>query len=135
MTEEERVLAANQRFYAALERLDLEAMEEVWLHSDWVRCVHPGWEMLEGWEEVRESWERIFENTRLMRVLVSEVRLHVEEHTAWVVCVVNVTSSYETGFEQVSVQATNLFVLSDGQWRMVHHHASPLPPRRPATVQ
>lgn len=135
MTEEEKVLAVNQRFYAALEKLDLEEMEAIWLHVDWVKCVHPGWEMLEGWEEVRESWQRIFENTRLMRVFVSDLRLHVENHTAWVVCVENVTSSYETGFEQVSVQVTNLFVLSDGEWRMVHHHASPLPPRRPTTVQ
>ena len=135
MSEEEKVLAANQRFYAALEQLDLEAMDHVWLHEDWVKCVHPGWEMLEGWDEVRQSWERIFENTRYMRVFLSDIRLRIENHLAWVMCVENVTTSFESGFEQAYVQATNLFVLSEGEWRMVHHHASPLPGRPPTTVQ
>ncbi|MCH7766008.1 MAG: hypothetical protein IH916_05570, partial [Acidobacteria bacterium] len=40
---EEKVLAANRRFYTAMDSLDLEGMEAVWLHADWVKCVHPGW--------------------------------------------------------------------------------------------
>ncbi|HMX30241.1 MAG TPA: nuclear transport factor 2 family protein, partial [Blastocatellia bacterium] len=35
---------ANQSFYLALENADLEAMAAVWLHEDWVKCVHPGWD-------------------------------------------------------------------------------------------
>lgn len=134
MTEEEKVLAANQRFFEALQGLDLEAMDRVWLHEDWVKCVHPGWELLEGWEEVRQSWERIFENTRFMRVMVSEVSVRVESRFAWVACLENITSAFESGFEQVTVQATNLFVLSGGEWLMVHHHSSAVPQQTPTTV-
>ena len=33
---------ANERFYRALETLDLPAMDRVWLHDAAVRCIHPG---------------------------------------------------------------------------------------------
>ena len=49
------VLAANQRFYEALEGRDMAAMEAVWEHSDEVVCVHPGWTILRGWADVAES--------------------------------------------------------------------------------
>ena len=68
MSEEEKVLAANQSFYVALEALDIEGMDAVWLHEDWVACLHPGWELLLGWEFIRDSWQRIFENTRRMKL-------------------------------------------------------------------
>ena len=132
---DEKVLAANQRFYAALENLDFEAMEEIWLHEDWVGCVHPGWELLEGWEAVGESWRRIFENTQRMKVGVSDVSLRVEGDTAWVNCVEEVTSSYANGFSTASVQATNIFVRRDDEWRLVHHHASAIPTTQDETVQ
>ncbi len=132
---DEKVLAANQRFYAALENLDFEAMEEIWLHEDWVGCVHPGWELLEGWEAVGESWRRIFENTQRMKVGVSDIRLRVEGDAAWVNCIEEVTSSYANGFSTASVQATNIFVRRDGDWRLVHHHASAIPTAQDETVQ
>lgn len=135
MTDEEKVLAANQRFYSALERLDLEAMEAVWLHEDWVACVHPGWELLVGWDEVQESWQRIFENTRRMQVGISDVTVRVEGGTAWVNCVEQVTSSFETGFSTAWVQATSIYVKRDGEWWLVHHHASPIPHAEDETVQ
>lgn len=135
MKAEEQVLAANQRFYAALENLNLEAMEAVWLHEEWVACVHPGWELLEGWEDVRESWRRIFENTRRMKVVISNVSVRVEAGIGWVNCVEQVTSSFETGFSTAWVQATNIYVERDGNWRLVHHHASPIPRAEEETVQ
>ena len=51
-TDEQEVLAANRAFYHALQSLDLEQMKAVWLHEDWVECLHPGWELRVGWEEV-----------------------------------------------------------------------------------
>ncbi len=46
---------ANSRFYRAVEDLDLPAMESLWQHDGWVRCIHPGWDALIGWEQVRAS--------------------------------------------------------------------------------
>lgn len=133
--QKEKVLEANRRFYAALENLDLEAMDSVWLHEEWVKCVHPGWELLEGWEEVRESWARIFASTQRMQVVISNITVEVENRFAWVCCIEQVTSTYERGFDTALVQATNIFVQQDGDWLMVHHHASPIPRQDKETVQ
>jgi hypothetical protein len=48
------VIEANERFYRALNALDLGSMERLWSHGSFVRCVHPGWELIVGWERSRE---------------------------------------------------------------------------------
>ena len=123
----EELLEANRRFYEALTTLDLEAMEQVWLPEDWVRCVHPGWAQLEGWPAVRESWAHIFENTQFLRVAVSQVFVHQEQDLGWVSCMEKVASTGEGRIDSAYVQATNLFVRREGRWFMVLHHASHLP--------
>ena len=131
-SDEQEVLAANLAFYEALQALDLAKMENVWWHEDWVKCLHPGWDLIEGWEEVRESWASIFRSTAYMRVAVSRPLVHVTGDVAWVSCIENVTSTFEGGFSTALIEATNIFVRRNGTWRMVHHHAAPLPGRVPA---
>ncbi len=147
---EQAVLEANLRFYEAFQALDIEKMDEVWSHEDWVECVHPGWDLLLGWGEVRESWARIFAGTQRMKVDLSSVWVRVEGDVAWVACTEHVTSTFERGFDQALVQATNIFVQrpapaeapSEGggaglgsRWQMVAHHASPLPSSQTPTLQ
>ena len=125
-TAEAEVRELNQKFYLALESLDLEAMESVWLHHELVRCVHPGWPMLAGWESVRESWEEIFRNTESMLLTTRDVSLHIEGSVAWITCTERATWKRGERSETALVQATNLFLRRDGEWKMVLHHASPL---------
>ena len=132
---EQAVLAANRRFYAAFESLDLAEMEEIWAHEDWVQCVHPGWNLLVGWGEVRESWVRIFSNTERVQIAISSVWAHVQGEVAWVACTEHVTTSFAGGFDTALVQAMNLFVQHDGAWRMAVHHSSPLPVALEPSVQ
>jgi ketosteroid isomerase-like protein len=131
-TDEAEVLAANLAFYSALEELDLARMSPLWWHEDWVSCVHPGWDLLLGWEEVQESWGNIFRSTKQMRVSVARPLVHVQGDVGWVCCLENVTSTYESGFETGMVETTNLFVRRNGEWRMAHHHSTLLPDRLPA---
>ncbi len=133
--EEEKIREANRRFYLALEGLDLEKMDGVWLHDDSVRCIHPGWELLSGWDEVRESWARIFENTERMQVTISKVEVEICGEVAWVVCYQNITSTTSSGFDTALILATNIFVRRGENWLMIHHHASPIPVTEPTTVQ
>jgi len=72
-TPEEAVRAANNRFYAAFESLDVAEMEAVWSHDDGVECVLPGWDLLLGWDEVRERWSRIFANAKRVRIALGNV--------------------------------------------------------------
>lgn len=121
---------ANARFYAAIEELDLDAMDAVWAHDGWVRCVHPGWELVEGWEEVRASWQRIFSNTRWLRVTPTAVAVASLGDVGLVACSENITAAEDGEGGDVGVavaQATNLFVRTPEGWRLIHHHASPAP--------
>ncbi len=131
-TDEQEVLAANQAFYQAMEALDLAKMEAVWWHEEWINCLHPGWDLISGWEDVLESWTNIFRSTVQMRVKVSRALVHVLGDAAWVSCVESVTSTYESGFETAQVETTNIFVRRQGVWRMAHHHTTPLPGRVPS---
>lgn len=127
MSDREQVLEVNRRFYEALGLLNLERMAEVWLPEDSARCVHPGWMLLEGWEEIRESWRRIFENTQFMRVSISSLSVHVEPELAWVCCIERISSTGEGRIDSAHVQATNIFMRRRGRWFLVLHHASHIP--------
>lgn len=131
-TDEEEILDANRAFYQALQSLDISQMEALWWHEDWVTCLHPGWELIFGWEDVRMSWANIFRSTAQMRITLARSLAHVEGNVGWVSCVESVTSAYDEGFETAMVEATNLFVRRNGEWRVVHHHTSPIPGRVPS---
>ena len=134
-TPEEAVRAANQRFYVAFESLNLAEMEAVWAHDDQVECVQPGWDLLLGWEEVRERWARIFKNTKRVRVALSGLLVRVEGNVGWVACSARVTTAFADGFDEAIVQATNIFLQVEGRWLLVAHHASQLPNAPRTTVQ
>jgi ketosteroid isomerase-like protein len=51
---------AENAFYEALERCDLDGMMAVWAEDDEIICVHPTGPRLSGPEQIRESWARIF---------------------------------------------------------------------------
>ena len=126
------VAAANLAFYRALEARDLA----VHVHGlapgcDSSSCVHPGWHRLDGWEEIERSWENIFANSRPWSVSCEDVRIAVAGDLAWVTCVeVIVPFGGDEGSDAARMQATNLFGRVDGEWRLLHHHASPSPTGR-----
>ena len=121
---EDEVVEANARFYRAFEALDVSAMDDAWAHGEHVKCVHPGWPLLTGWETVRESWARIFENTEEMRFTISDVHVVVSGETGWVTCIENILSEVHGRLSVTKILATNLFERGFGGWRMIHHHGS-----------
>jgi ketosteroid isomerase-like protein len=134
-TPEESIRAANTRFYAAFESLDIAEMEAVWAHDDAVQCVQPGWDLLLGWDEVRDRWVRIFANAKRVRIALGAIWVRVEGDVGWVACTEHVTTAFADGFDEATVQATNIFVYREGQWLLAVHHASPLPATGRSTVQ
>lgn len=116
------VEAANQAFYDAFEAADLDAMSEVWEHSDRVTCVHPGWPARRGWAAVAASWMALFQGPERLQFILTEARVAVVGDVAWV----TVDENLLTGPTGGTVAAVNLFVRSDGAWRMVAHHGGPL---------
>jgi ketosteroid isomerase-like protein len=138
LTDEEEVLTVNRTFYTALQTLDLSLMGQVWSHEDWIKCLHPGWELLMGWDEVRGSWEEIFHSTDQMMISVSRILVHVAGDVAWISCLENITTAFQNDFSSAMVEATNIFQRRQGRWLLVHHHTTALagpPPDATAPVQ
>jgi ketosteroid isomerase-like protein len=119
--DEQEVLAANQAFYAAFAARDAAAMESLWAHEAELACLHPGWELLLGREEVLRSWRGILLGGGAPAYIHCERAVaRVAGDAAWVLCAEVVPGGV--------LAATNLFVREGGAWRMAHHHASALPP-------
>ena len=144
MTPEDVVRSRNSEFYAAFEARDLDAMAEVWEHSDRATVTHPGWSTLRGWEHVIGSWEAIFANTPFIQFVLTEEAVHIVGNVAWVTLDENILQTAASPPESMegagvdspelagaSVAATNVYVLSGGAWRMVVHHGSPVAPQEP----
>lgn len=120
------VTAANEGFYRAFESLDIRRMDEVWARDESVLCVHPGWDVLSGWRAVRDSWVRIFNNTRSMKFSITNRRVSATGEVGWVLCTEEIEQAVEEGAQRVAVLATNVFERREGRWLMVHHHGSAL---------
>ena len=124
MTDPEQVVEANLKFYFALESLDVDLMDEVWATDASAICVHPNQTRLAGWENIRNSWDRIFRATSFMRIDVSEVSVEVQGATAWVSCIENITTATGEQMHRAQAYATNIFIFEDDRWLLMLHHAS-----------
>ena len=120
---------ANERFYSALENLDLAEMEGLWLQETWVQCIHPGWEAIVGWSGVRQSFEEIFASTRWLRIIPTAVREVVFSDFAIVSCAENITlgGGKDSDLDIAMAHATNVFRRTPEGWKLVVHHASSAP--------
>ncbi|MBI4535664.1 MAG: nuclear transport factor 2 family protein [Ignavibacteriae bacterium] len=120
------MILQNARFYEAFENADLDALDSIWLHSQRVRCIHPGWDIIVGWEAVRESWERVFASNAAMKFSLRNVAAEIHGKLGVVVLIEEIVWRSGSSVESGSVLATNLFEHDGKTWRMIHHHGSPL---------
>ena len=89
-------------------------------------CIHPGWDVRHGWPAVRETFHDIFSNTKSIRFALGDVRVRVLGDAAYVVCIENLVSEESDAGDYLgAVLATNIFERRRGEWRLIHHHASP----------
>lgn len=119
-------LQAQDAFYRAFELRDLDAMMAVWSEADYVECIHPMGDRLQGHKTIRESWADILaqapgvtfqlvDQRQIQRgdlsfhMVVEHLHLPGEEH-------------------KVSrILATNVYEKSDAGWKLILHHASSAP--------
>lgn len=122
----EEVTRANRAFYEAFESLDVAQMDKIWVHQEYVTCIHPGWSLRSGWPAVRDSWVLIFNNTFSMTFELTEVQVQVAGDIGWVICTENLSSRQGEQSIESRVLATNLFERIGDEWLMIHHHGSPV---------
>ena len=120
---------AQNAFYEAFERCDLETMMAVWSEDEDIVCVHPAGQRLCGQAEVREVWRQMFAGGPNMRVQISQqaviTGMMLEVHSVHEIITV-------AGEPRPPMIATNVYVRTAAGWRMIVHHASPAPAADPA---
>jgi hypothetical protein len=87
--------------------------------------------MFTSWTAIRDSWVRIFENTRMIKFVITNVKIKAFENVAVVVCLENIDCVTEdkNGI-RMGVVATNVFEKknvnnkNNYEWLMIHHHGS-----------
>ena len=117
---------AENAFYEALERCDLDGMMAVWAEDEDIVCIHPTGARLSGQDEVRSGWARIFAGGPGARVQISlQVAISgmmIEVHSVHE----NFTVEGDPR-PRPAVIATNVYLRTPAGWRMIVHHASPAP--------
>jgi uncharacterized protein (TIGR02246 family) len=117
---------AESEFYRAFQAHDLPAMMAVWSDEDDIVCIHPQGPLLEGHEQIRESWTQILQNSPPIRFRLTEQRRIDGDSLA--IHYVN-ENIYLTDGQQppLTIHATNVYRHTSKGWRIILHHASPTP--------
>ena len=137
MSDADRILELNEDLYAAFESADIDAMDGLWARGELspsVSCVHPGWPLLRGREEVMRSWAMIMANTTYIQFVITDVELSLAGDIAVLTCVENIitaaddsdTGTDPTAFAGAKGVATNVFRRTGDGWRLWVRHGSPV---------
>jgi ketosteroid isomerase-like protein len=122
--------SAEEAFYDAMRRGDLDAMMALWADEDEVVCAHPSGARLVGLPAIRASFEEIFAGGGV-RVQPAEIRVHAGGLLAVHSLLERIVVDTPGGPRRVECAVTNAYVKTVRGWRMVLHHASP-PLEQPA---
>ena len=117
---------AEAAFYDALERADLDAMMAVWAEDEEVVCIHPGGPRLTGLPAVREAWIQVFKGVKRLAVR----RVSLVQSQALMMAVHSVIQHISSPGDQRTmppIVATNIWRRAADGWRLLMHHASPMP--------
>ena len=113
---------AEDAFYEAIGRGDIDAIMQVWSDEEEIVCIHPTGQRLQGAAAIRESWRGIFANAAL--------RVQAEPLTHWqcsVLAVHHLTEILVVGDDpgpHGPLHVTHVYARGAHGWRLVSRHAS-----------
>lgn len=122
MATDDEILFANEVFYAAFRARDSAAMGRVWATTLPVLCIHPGLPPLTELAQVLASWREIL-GSRNCPILDHQVHRVLRYGDVALVTCYEWSNSQPEG----ALLATNGFAREGGVYRMVVHHAGPVP--------
>ncbi|MDR0576668.1 MAG: nuclear transport factor 2 family protein [Candidatus Accumulibacter sp.] len=114
---------AEEAFYEAIARADLDALMAVWSDDDDVVCIHPTGQRMSGHAAIRESWRSIFANNPRFSV-------HIRGKVRWESATISAHSLVEVLYLQKDRTAhgpmltTNVFIRGATGWRLLSRHTS-----------
>ncbi len=131
MTEKQAVLNADDGFFAGLNDMftgNLEPIRQLWSHADDVVYMSPIGDVLVGWADILPSWDAQAALKLGGEIAPIERHVTVGEDIAVVHHLVNGWNHDADGNRvDFSLRGTNVYRKEDGEWKMIAHHADPLP--------
>lgn len=125
-SDKETVLATNQAFYNAFCDRDISSMSSLWWQGSTSLCIHPGGKVIVGWDDIRASWQSIFNNTDSLEIDIEVIKLEIDRSLAYVVGREIVLQSSRGRKLKAESTATNIFQKMAQKWYIVSHHGSPI---------
>jgi ketosteroid isomerase-like protein len=130
LSDSDKIAAANLAYYRALSARDIAAMAEVWTRAaDNILIappVHPITYV--GWAAICRNWEVYWPTFDRFSVSMEVTTINVNGPVAWVHGIELSKRHTKSGETSSSRNfGTNIFVLVDGEWRMVFHQAAVIP--------
>ena len=114
---------AEEAFYDAISRADIEALMGVWSEDEEIVCIHPTGQRLAGHPSIRESWRIIFDNNQRFRV-------HLKHSMRWkgvlhaVHSVVEMLYLGDDATPHGPMLSTNVYQRGANGWRLLMRHTS-----------
>ena len=114
---------AEEAFYDAIGRGDLDALMAIWSEDEEIVCIHPTGQRMDGHTAIRESWRSIFESNPRFSV-------HIRSKVRWESLLISVHSVVETLFLEKDqtvhgpMLTTNVFIRGANGWRLLSRHTS-----------
>jgi len=135
----QELLAANDSFYYALNAMftgNLEPMNALWSHSDYITNMGPFGGRLTGWEAVGAEFKKEAGMKFGGKVVCKDVQSYAGTDMGYTVCVEEGENMSTDGKPVVVKQrATNVFNLENGKWKLVHHQTDLSPQLEKATEE
>jgi ketosteroid isomerase-like protein len=131
MSVKEEIMAAHDRFYAALNEMIADkprSMPDAWYHDDDATTTHPMGHWAIGWDQVIATWEALGDALSDGGVRVTDLHIGIYGDMAYTIGVEHVTFRIMGG-EQMSFTAntTNIYRNGPEGWKMIHHHPDKAP--------
>lgn len=126
MITRDALLEVNKSYYKAFENFDLDAMSQIWSNTDDVICIHPGWDILVGWDKVLNGWKNIFMEETLLKFTIRNPNTIILNEVGIVSCIEEIFISSKDTISQTFIATTNLFKHTEQGLKLFYHHSSPI---------
>lgn len=126
MITKDALLEINKSYYKAFENFDIETMAQIWSNTDDVVCIHPGWDILVGWEKVKEGWNKIFMEETLLKFTIRNPNVIIRDKVGIISCIEEIFISSRETISQTFIATTNLYQETTNGLKLFYHHSSPV---------
>jgi len=127
-TDVELIRGANRQLAAAIEARDINAMDKMWAHENYVSFIGPlSTTVVVGWDSVRQAWQMRFGQFDRVTISMDKPHVRINGQAAWAVGMEKVELLRKDG-KTISFKTfvTNVFENKRGQWLLVAHQATPV---------